>query len=343
MKIIKFYRDTNALKLRVDGLEDLCTIQRIIFQNDFVKSETERMFRASESDVGELKKVVVKILVEKTELDKNALRLRVLGRIVEGRPLDYIKLNSYHTLNIAPGDTLEIFKMEWPDYLIDVIKSATANSKRARLGIIVIDDEKFLSAYILGYGVAFRNEVYSNLSKKLSPKDFQEQQNKYFKAVIEAAEGMDVDTVIIAGPGFTKDDVKKYMSDPGTAKRVTKKIIFESVSNAEKSGVYELIKSDKIASILERETIRSEFMLMEKFLSGLELKVSFYGVDSVSKAIDEYSIDTILVNDSMLGNKDIQELLDKAGRHRIAIVILNSIDEVGQQLHFFKDIAGLRA
>lgn len=343
MKIIKFYRDTNALKLRVDGLEDLWTIQRIIFQNDFVKSETERRFRASESDVGELKKVVVKILVEKTELDKNALRLRVLGRIVEGRPLDYIKLNSYHTLNIAPGDTLEIFKMEWPDYLIDVIKSATANSKRARLGIIVIDDEKFLSAYILGYGVAFRNEVYSNLSKKLSPKDFQEQQNKYFKAVIEAAEGMDVDTVIIAGPGFTKDDVKKYMSDPGTAKRVTKKIIFESVSNAEKSGVYELIKSDKIASILERETIRSEFMLMEKFLSGLELKVSFYGVDSVSKAIDEYSIDTILVNDSMLGNKDIQELLDKAGRHRIAIVILNSIDEVGQQLHFFKDIAGLRA
>ena len=115
------------------------------------------------------------------------------------------------------------------------------------------------------------------------------------------------------------------------------------MSNAEKSGVYELIKSDKVSSILEKETIRSEFMLMEKFLSGLELKVSFYGVESVLKAIDEYSIDTILVNDSMLGNKDVQSLLDKAGRHRIAIVILNSIDEVGQQLHFFKDIAGLRA
>ena len=343
MKIIKFYKDTNALKLRVDGLEDLWTIQRIIFQNDLVRSETERRFRANESDVGELKKVVIKILVEKTELDKNALRLRVLGKIVEGRPLDYIKLNSYHTLNIAPGDIIEIFKGEWPDYLIDVIKGAAANSKRARLGIIVIDDEKFLSAYILGYGVSFRNEVYSNLSKKLSPKDFQDQQNKYFKAAVDTAEGMDVDTVIIAGPGFTKDDIKKYMSDPGTAKKVTKKIIFESVSNAEKSGVYELIKSDKVSSILEKETIRSEFMLMEKFLSGLELKVSFYGVENVSNAIGEYSIDTIIVNDSVLGGRDIQELLDNAGKHRINIVILNSIDEVGQQLHFFKDIAGLRA
>ena len=38
-----------------------------------------------------------------------------------------------------------------------------------------------------------------------------------------------------------------------------------------------------------------------------------------------------------------RQLIHISNEHKIAIVILNSIDEVGQQLHFFKDIAGLRA
>ena len=36
---------------------------------------------------------------------------------MEGKPLEYIKINSYHTLNIAPGDIFEIIKSEWHDYI----------------------------------------------------------------------------------------------------------------------------------------------------------------------------------------------------------------------------------
>ncbi len=84
MKIVKFYESAGSLKLKVDTLEDLWTAQRIIFANDVVKSESERKFKSSESDKGELKKVVITLKVEKTELDKDAVRLRVLGKIMEG-------------------------------------------------------------------------------------------------------------------------------------------------------------------------------------------------------------------------------------------------------------------
>ena len=180
MRIIKFYENIGSLKLRVDTLEDLWTVQRIIFPNDLVKSESERKFKSSESDKGELKKVVITVRVEKSELDKDACRLRVLGKIVEGKPLEYIKINSYHTLNIAPGDIFDIMKNEWHDYIISVVRNAVSDSKRPRLGIIVLDDEKALPAYLLGYGLEFKNEIYSKLSKRMTPKDFQEQQKKNY-------------------------------------------------------------------------------------------------------------------------------------------------------------------
>lgn len=339
MKIVKFYSNVGSLKLRVDTLEDLWTAQRIIFANDLVKSESERKFKSSESDKGELKKVVITVRTEKTELDKDAMRLRVLGKIVEGRPLEYIKLNSYHTLNIAPGDTFEIIKPEWHDYIINVVKNAVSDSKRPRLGIIVIDDEKALPAYLLGYGVEFRNEIYSKLSKRMTPKDFQEQQRKYFESILSIINDMVVDTVVVAGPGFTKDDIKKYGETSGILKKTGKRIVFESVSNAERSGVYELIRSDRFSRILERERIRTEFRLMEEFLTNLSTGRSKYGLENVSIALENVEANMIFVNDSILGDIAVQKLLNDAEKSDVRIEVFNSNDEVGTQLHSFKDIA----
>lgn len=339
MKIIKFYAAVGSLKLRVDTLEDLWTAQRIIFANDLVKSESERKFKSSESDKGELKKVVITLKVEKTELDKDAGRLRVLGKIMEGKPLEYIKINSYHTLNIAPEDVFEIIKSEWHDYVVDVVKNAVSDSKRPRLGLIVIDDEKALPAYLLGYGLEFRNEIYSKLSKRMSQKDFLEQQRKYYDEIIKIISDMVVDTVVVAGPGFTKDDVKAYGESNGSIKKINKRLIFENVSNAERSGVYELIKSDKFARILEKERIRTEFKLIEEFLTNLSTGKSKYGLANVSIALENNEANTIFVNDSILGDSAVQELLGQAEEDRIKIEVFNSTDEVGMQLHSFKDIA----
>lgn len=329
------------MKLRVDTLDDLWTIQRIIFTGDHVKSESERKFKASDTDTGEMKKVIITLDVEKTELDKNAIRLRVMGKIIEGKPEEFVKLRSYHTLNIAPGDVVEIQKPAWKSYIVSVVRNAVSDSKKPRLGLIVVDDEKALPAYMLGYGIEFRNEIYSKLSKRMTQKDFQEQQKKYFDNVLDHIAKMNVDTVVVAGPGFTKEDIKKYGEDSGTTKKIGKRLIFESVSNSERSGIYELVRSDKVARILEKERIRIEFKLMEDFLTNLSTMRSKYGIDNVNDAIDNGEASTILVNDSVLGDQKIQELLSKAEEQRVNIEVFNSSDEVGAQLHSFKDVASV--
>jgi protein pelota len=339
MKVIKFYESVGSLKLKVETLDDLWTVQRIIFPEDLVKSESERRFRPSEGDIGELKQVMITLRVEKTELDKSASRLRILGKIVEGRPLEYVKLNSYHTLNIAPGDMLELVKLKWPDYLVKVAKDAVADSKKPRLGLIVVDDEKALPAYMLGYGIEFGSEIYSRLSKRMSQKDFQEQEKKYFDSVLETIRNMRVDTIVVAGPGFTKDDIKTYATNSGMIKKMGKQLIFENVSNAERSGIYELVKGEKVENLLEKERIRMEFRLMEEFLKGLESKSSRYGTADVEDSLDGRRAKVVLVNDSVLGDQKMQSILSKAEERRIKIEVFNSGDEVGAQLHNFKDIA----
>ncbi|MCW6159891.1 MAG: mRNA surveillance protein pelota [Candidatus Micrarchaeales archaeon] len=339
MKVLKFYEGEGKLKLRVDTLDDLWTLQRIIFENDFVKSESLRKFKSSESDKGEMKEVVIKVRVEKTEFDKTANRLRIMGKIVEGRPLEFIKLNSYHTLNIGPEDVLEIQKESWPDYIVNVVRTAVSDTKKARLGLIVVDDEKALPAYLLGYGVEFRNEIYSRLSKRMSQKDFAEQQKKYFQQILDMADEMRVDTVIIAGPGFTKDDIKKQGEETGFLKKSAKRIIFEAVSNAERSGIYELIKGEKVAALLQRERIRMEFKLMEDFLNNLSTGKSKSGVKDVGEAIENYEANVIMVNDLVLSKPEVQKVLASAEEKRIKIEVFNANDEVGQQLHGFDDIA----
>ncbi len=339
MKLIKFYAAENPLKVRPDTIDDLFTLQRIIFVDDLVKSESLRKFKSSDSDKGEMKEVRITVKVEKTEFDKTAARLRIMGKIMDGHPLEYVKLGSYHTLNIAPEEVLEIRKSEWHDYVVDVVKNAVSDTKKARLGIIVVDDDQAMPAYLLGYGVEFRPEIHSKLSKRMSQKDFVEQQKKYYQEILDVANGMKVDTVIIAGPGFAKDDIKKFGEESGFIKKMQKKLIFESVSNAERTGVYELIRSEKVATLLQKERIRLEFQLMERFLEGLGIGKSKTGTAEVDEAITNYEAEKVLVNDSVLSDKKVQHVLANAEKKKVKIEVFNSVDEMGQQLHAFNDIA----
>ena len=324
--------------LKPETLNDLWSMQRILFVNDSVQSHSLRKFKTEDGKAGDMKDVLIKLKVEKVELDKNSQRLRISGKIIEGRPMEYVQLNSYHTLNIKVFDTLQIEKQRWNSYLLSVVKHAIAITKKPRLGIIVMDDEKALPAYLLGFGIEFRSELYSHLSKRITPKEFQELHSKYFDELANIIREMSVETIIIAGPGFTKDELRKYFEDKGIVQKMGKRIVYLSTSNTERSGVYELIRSDDVAVLLDKERIREEFILMEQFLKGLSIGKSKYGLEDVSTLVDSYDAQIVLVNDSMLSDPKVQQLLEQSEKHHIKIEVFNADDEVGKQLNAFKNI-----
>jgi protein pelota len=337
MRVVRFNSVSNFLKLEPESMDDLYLIAMIISTGDVVEAHSKRRFRPSEGDVGEQKDVTLRISVEKTEMDKNAVRLRLSGRIVYGHPEEFVTLGSYHTLNIAAGEIIDIQKQEWKSYILKRIRQAVIDSKKPRLGVIVLDDEKALVSYIKGYGIEPVSELYSRLSKRMKEKDFEKRRVEYFADVIAAAERMAVDMVVIAGPGFTKDDVKKYMEDKGI--KVKKRIIYAPASDAERSGIREVMQSPTVTRVLENEHVKREFEYMNKLLLEIRAGVGVYGVERIEESLDKKGAEAVLVNDDVINEDDVKRVLDRADKLGIRIEIFNSDDDAGIQLKNFSGIA----
>lgn len=339
MKIIKYSDQTSSIKLVPESFEDLYLLARIISPDDVISSKSYRRFKPSEGDTGEQKEVFVKLILDKLEIDRSAGRLRLTGKIEEARPEEFVRLGTYHTINIGPGDALEIAKPEWREYILKRIKQAVQDGKRPRLGIIVMDDEKATVAYIMGYGIEIKTEIYSKLSKKMKEKDFEKQRTVYFNELLDMVSRMDVEMVIMAGPGFTKDDLKKYIEANGI--KINRKLFYASASDAERSGIREVMQSPSTSKILESEHVKTEFHYLNLFFDTLRTGKAIYGPEKVKKALEEYQIGAVIVNDSVINGEQMKELLDAADKSGVHIEIFNSEDEAGKQLAGFKDIAGI--
>lgn len=339
MRSVRFNEVSNVLKLVPESFDDLYLLAMIITSNDSVGGKSTRRFRPSEGDKGEQKDVMVKLNVERTDIDKNSGRLRVSGKITYGNPEEFVAIGSYHTLNVGPGDEIEIQKPEWKDYILNRIRQAVAESKKPRLGVIVLDDEKALVAYIKGYGIDIVSELYSRLSKRMKEKDFEKQRIQYFNDVIAAIKNMTVDIVVVAGPGFTREDIKKYIEDKSI--EIKKRVVYTTASDAERSGIREAMQSDAVSKVLENEHVKKEFAYLNEFLAGLRAGSGFYGVDGVKEGIDKKRVGIVLVNDSVLNDEKMKDVLDYADKHRMRIEIFNSDDDAGIQLKNFKDIAAV--
>ena len=339
MRIIRFHDASNMLKLVPESFEDLYLLARILSPGDSVASRSYRRFKSNEGDTGEQKEVFIRLTLEKAEVDRNASRLRLSGKITEARPEEFVRLNTYHTLNVAPSDILEISKKEWKDYILKRIKRSVQDSKRPRLGVFALDDEKATMAYIMGYGIELAGELYSGLSKKMKEKEFEAQRSKYFDEIIASISRMNVDIVIIAGPGFAKDDIKKYIASRDV--KVRQKLFYASAGDAERSGIREVMQSSETSKILESEHVKHEFEYLNIFFGSLRAGRSVYGIERIRKALSDYSIGVVMVNDSALNNEQVKELLDMADKSNVHIEIFNSDDEAGKQLSGFGDIAGI--
>lgn len=267
MRVIRFNRVSGAVKVEPESFDDLYLLAIIISKGDMAEARSYRRFKASESDVGEQKEVTVKIEVEKVEIDKAAGRLRLIGTIKEGRPSEFVTLQSHHTINVASGDMIDIFKEEWKEYILKRLRQAQQESRKPRLGVIVLDDEKALLSYIKGYGIDIIAELYSHLSKRMKEKEFEKQRVQYFDEIIKAVGNMLVEIVVIAGPGFTKDDLKKYISANNI--EIKKRLFYAPASDAERSGIREVMRSSSVGSILENEHVKREFEQISAFLGEL--------------------------------------------------------------------------
>lgn len=335
MRVLRIDKKTGEASVVPETLDDLWHLERIVEPGDFAEGKTFRSVKLGDKE--ERKPVFVRIGVEKIEFAKYANRLRLTGKIVQGTPEEFVQRGKYHTLEVEKDEKITIIK-EWKAHHIKRLKEAEKEAKRPKIRIIVMDDEKALTALVMGYGVEFGPEFYSEARKR--EEKFEEKKLGYYSEIMKEME-MHEEKYVLAGPGFEKDNFRKYLEKKNPA--LLKRIVFENVSYAERNGVNELLKKGIVSRLIGEARIEKETELMGKVMLHINKEdgLSTYGIEEVRKAIELGAAETVLVLDEMLRtNKEIEKLAE--GAEKVAVVVVFSSEaDPGQELKGLGGIAAL--
>lgn len=337
MKIFKFDRKANLLILGTENLEDIWHIERILGLGDEVESGTFRTVKIGTKE--EKKPMHIAIRIENIEFSKTLNRLRLLGKIIRGSPEEFIQMGKYHTLDVEIGTRIQIVK-EWKAYQIKRIEQAEKETKKPKLRIIVLDEEHALVATVRGYGIEYGVEFTNDARKRDEQKKFEAKTEDYYTRITREIERSE-ETVLVAGPGFTKDNLKKFIENKNP--KLLKKIIFEFCSYAERSGILELFKGGAVEKIIGEQRVQKELKYIEKIMEeeGKENGLAVYGLNRVREAVESGKVNKLLVLDELLrDSKEVEELVDYADKKGAYLIIFSQENDAGERL---KGIGGIAA
>lgn len=340
MKIGKQDVSEGEIRLTPENTEDLWHIERILSPGDRILSTSFRRFKATEGDAGEKKKVTIKLLVEKAEFSRFANRLRVTGKILEGTPEEFVQQGAYHTVDIEQDYPVSIFKDKWMAYHLSRIKQAVAETRRPRMGMLVLDESKAIYATLRGYGVEYELELENSASKR--DDKFDEKTLSFFGEILKKMQSSQVGKIIVAGPGFGKDNLMKFIRQKSP--ELAKKVILEHCSYAERSGINELLKRGVVGKVAEQERAENELVLMEKFSSELrkDSGLAAYGLGEVGNAVAASAVGTLMVEDELLRNsKDVEKVVEEAEKRKVSLVVFSHESDGGRELSGYGGFAAL--
>lgn len=340
MKLGKQDPKEGEIRLTPENTEDLWHIERLLTPGDAIIARTWRRYKAVEGDAGEKKAVTMRLSVEKVEFSPHVNRLRVTGKILDGSPAEFVQLGSYHTIDIEEHFPVSIIKEKWMAHHMARIKQAIAETKRPRLGMLVLDENRAIYATLRGFGVAYELELENSASKR--DDKFDEKVQSFFGEILKKLQSSQVGRIIVAGPGFGKENLLRFIKQKDA--KLAQRIVLEHCSYAERSGINELLKRGVVSKVASEERAENELVLMDKFSTELrkESGLVAYGKKEVEEAVQSSAAETLMVLDELLRNdKEVESIVEEAEKRKVKLVIFSHESDGGRELSGFGGFAAL--
>jgi protein pelota len=326
MQLLHTNLKRGIIRLKIESMDDLWHFKHVLMPGDLVTAKTKRKIsikRAGEIEHGEKKTMVLTIKIERFGFKEDTHNLRLTGPIQSG-PKDMVRLGSYHTINIEPGLVLTIQK-NWKPYQLERLKKACI--KHPLLMICMIDREQADFAELRESGIKLLGSMYS---RKFKDKE------DFYKEIINHLERQRDQHIIVAGPGFERENLFKFIKNKKP--ELAKMIIIEHSSCIGKTGINEVIK--RSANRVLRETrIAKETELIEKLFKGISSNgLVVYGEKQVNNAVSMGAIETLMVSDLRI--EMFEELMDNVEKQKGKVFIISTEHESGERFLHLGGIAG---
>ena len=333
MRIVKIDERENTLKVVPEVNDDLWHLERIIEKHDVISGSTDRKIKPKEEGEKPIRiKLSVSLDVESTEFHRFMGQLRVSGTIVGGKPADKIEMGAQQSLEIELGKEVKIKKSSLKQFQVNRLKKAAEATQKGKTMLVVLDDEQATLADLR----EFELEEISTIRSHRQGKQFKEENkdSEYFKEIITKALEKKPEKVLIAGPGFTKEKMKKFIEEESQPKGT--KFLFASTNSVGKTGLQELLKGNALEKITEEMQLVKETRLIEEFLTeiGKNTGLAEYGFAQVKEAVEAGAVKTLVVADTfLLENREKAEALMKEAESTGSQVhLVNAEHEAGKQL-----------
>src|SRR3989338_5006264 len=344
MKVLKKYLDEGKVTVLAETLDDLWHLEKVIEPGDVVSGNSWRRLQVKGRDQQQEKKpAFLSIEVVQVELHKFSNTLRVLGTIMEGKPEELCPKGSHHTIEIVPGTKVLVWKKEWKNYLLDRLAKAEKESKMPRISVVCVDDEQAVFAYLTAAGAETAFSVSSGRAgKKYGEKEKTAGKKEYYEEVFAKLQSLPTDKVIIAGPGFEPENLKKWISQK--QKAFLAKCLFGKTSNSGEQGVEEVLKKGLVEQLSRENEAAKQALLLEELLKRIAKEGNAsYGPKQVTRAVEQGAVDDLLVTDKYLReNKEALEgVLDAAEKSKARVHVISVENNSGKQLQGLGGIAAL--
>ncbi len=341
MKVLKKELRFNEgeISLMTESLDDLWHLKYILEPMDIVYAFTKRRIEGATDKLrpekADKKTVRLGIQVEKVEFHKFSNRLRVHGTIVDG-----IDAGAYHTLNIEEGTDISIIK-KWKNDQLERIKEAEIASRRPKVIIATIEEGEACIGVVRQFGVEESSSLRQSLGKGEGNR-----RNEFFGELASqlkwAAEK--VDAVILAGPGFTKEDFLEFIRT--REPELSKKVVLEDTSSIGVSGFQEVLRRGAVDRIMQESRIGREAKLIEELMKEISIAgKAAYGMADVRNAQSLGAIETLLITDELLRTEresdSIDDFLKDVEQSQGRIVVFSTEFEPGNKLESLGGIAAL--
>lgn len=332
------------LDLMPESLDDLWHLERVVEHGDVVSGKTERKIKPR--NAGEKARKVdmhMDIRVEKVDFQEFVAVLRFSGIIVGGKPEELIELKAHHTIDIKPGMRVKIKKKRLKKWQVERIEKARKAGVREKMLAVVLDDEVADFAVVKEFGVDHVAKIAAARAGKRYAGEGQEK--KYFDSVLAKAGDLGASKVVFAGPGFTKNNLKKYIGEIGWAEKAGKvQVFFESTNSVSTTGLNELVKSGDLEKIASSLQLGEETRAVEEIFGEMQKDAGLaaYGFDEVGKAAGAGAVESVVVSDAtLLGDRErVEALMERVEQTRGVVHIISEKHDAGQRL---KGIGGIAA
>lgn len=342
--------------------EDMWHAYNLVAEGDSLRSSTIRKV-TTESATGSTGsnrvRTTLTIKIESIDFDTPACMLRVKGRnIVENQ---YVKMGAYHTLDLELNKKFSLAKSCWDSIVLDRIEIACDPAQHADLAAVIMHEGLANICLVTSSMTLVRAKIEVNIPRKRKGLCAQHEKGlqKFFDSVMQGIlrhVSFDVvKCVLIASPGFVKDQFYEYMFQQ--AVKLDQKLLLENKSrfvlvhssSGFKHSLKEILSDPSVASKLADTKAAGEVKALETFYTMLQNEPSraFYGLNHVLKANEDQAIETLLISDNLFRCQDIAQrkqyvsLVDSVRENGGDVKLFSSLHVSGEQLGLLTGVAAI--